>query len=388
MNKEVKVGALIIFFLAMGLLFVTWIKGNPFTPKKTLHVLFENVHGLSIGSTVEYAGLDCGKVKNFEVTSYGILVEILINNPDIKIHSNDKFIIVPSSTIASEYQIFIVPGGTGHEVSDKASIIGQSTPGMQDFLFKAEKTIDSMNQALSQLKGILSNVDASIMEIKPLFSKVGDLSRKGTIDSIANDISLSTHSIRDLSINANQLLSSNKTKISNTLDSVSSFSVGANEKLKAVNSKDLEEIMTSLKSASNNINEITKVVTPDDVRADIKVFSEAARQVKLITEKLQSPDPNEDVPTLVKVNIQRLDRISEGLEKSLKNKSLFRVLTTKVPISAQKKPEIEFKDNDSTDESSSKTKNPKLKTMERNSRSRYLLQSDDDLAFFHEYTNY
>jgi ABC-type transporter Mla subunit MlaD len=333
MNKEVKVGALVILFLVVGLLFVVWIKGNPFRQTKVLHVLFDNVHGLSIGSPVEYAGYQCGKVKDFKVTPSGILSEILITDPKVKIHQGDKFLIIPSSTIASEYQIFIVPNSRPSlEVPDKATIIGQSAPGMQDFLFKAEDALDNLTLVMSQIQTILSDVEVSVGELTPVFTKFGKLARDGTIDSVARDVSQSARSISSASTQAERLIRNNSSQIDSAVKSVSSVSGQLDRKLSVIKTEDLNEIIQGMKTSVTNIRDITGAVEPAEVKRDLKVFTDTAEQAKEIMSKLQSTNPDEDAPTLVKRSVQRIDRISEGLEKSLKHKTLFRVLTTRVPI--------------------------------------------------------
>ena len=327
MNKQAKEGSLFVLFMVIFLLFAFWIKGNPFEKTKTLHVLFDNVHGVSKGSRVEYAGLECGKVKDFTVTPRGVLTTILIRNSQVKIYEGDQFFIAPSSTIASEYQIFIVPSSKETpEIPDKATIIGQSPPGIQDFLFQAEDT-------LKQIQKILDGIDGSITKISPVLDKIGGLANNGTIDEISLNITQSTRALNQLSTSANGLLQRNSAKIDHTLNSLAYSSQKAQQTLAAINPQDLNQTISSLKQASFNIQAITGAVEPAEVRRDLKTFSDAAAQVKQISQKLQSPNPQEDVPSLLKVNLQRVDNITKGLEKSLSGKTLLRsVLFTKVKI--------------------------------------------------------
>jgi ABC-type transporter Mla subunit MlaD len=326
MNKEAKVGALVIFFMLGALLFVFWIKGNPFKRTRTLNVLFDNVHGVSVGSLVEYAGLECGKVKNFMVTPSGVVARILINNSEVKIYEGDQFMIAPSSTIASEYQIFIVPTHrSNREVSDNSTIIGQSPPGIQDFLFEAEKT-------LAQIQAILDGINESINYVSPVFKKVGQLANNGTIDRVATNIADATDAMKGASTTADRFLRRNDAKFQNAVDNFSSASREADQKLKAINSNEVKQAVSSMRKASQNIEAITGAVEPAEVRKDLKTFSDAAQQVSVLSKKLQSPNPNEDVPTLIKNTAQRADTISAGLEEALRGKSLLRGLMTRVSL--------------------------------------------------------
>ncbi|MDX1921386.1 MAG: MlaD family protein [Candidatus Caenarcaniphilales bacterium] len=332
MNKEAKVGALVVIFLVISLAFIVWIKGNPFRKTRTLNVLFDNVHGLSAGSPVEYAGLNAGKVSKFKVTSGGIVTEIAITEPTVKIHEGDRFLIIPSSTIASEYQIFIIPNvHPSPEVPNKSTIIGQTAPGLQDFLFSAEEALDDLKLLMKQVRGILTGVEGSLDEISPLV-KLGSLSKDGTIDRFVGNLDNTARSLNEVSTTANSLLRDKSDDLRNSIDRISSISTKLDSKLDAIDSAELRSTISSLRKTAANLEAISSSVEPAEVKKDLETFSKAAEQVKIVLDKLQSDDPNEDAPTMVKRTIKRLDRISAGLESSLKRKSLFRVLTTKVQI--------------------------------------------------------
>ncbi len=338
MSKEAKVGALVLFFFIVALSFIVWIKGNPFRKDRSFKVLFPNVHGLSVGSPVEYAGYDSGKVKSFSVTSSGILTEILINKPEVKIHEGDKFLIVPSSTIASEYQIFIVPNiGPSNEImAGETTIIGQTAPGMQDFLFQAEDALTNLSSIMRKMESILGSLELSVNEINPLFKEIGKVARDGTIKGIASDLKSSARSIEEASRQTQQIVKVNGPQVQKIIRQMDNLSSSLKLRTDAINPQDLREISRSLKKTSSNLEAISSSVSPAEVKADLKVFSDTAKEAKVIMSKLQSPDPNEDVPTLARRTLQRADRISAGLESSLKNKSLLRTLFTKVPIKKEK----------------------------------------------------
>lgn len=333
MNKEAKVGALVVIFLIFSLGFIVWIKGNPFRKVRTLNVLFDSVHGLSVGSPIEYAGLNAGKVSDFKVTSGGIVTEISITEPSVKIHEGDKFLIIPSSTIASEYQIFIVPNvKASPEVPNNSTIIGQTAPGLQDFLFSGEEALDDLKILMKQLRGILAGVDGSLDEISPLFVKLGALSKDGTIDRFVGNLDNTARSLNEASTTANSLLRDKSDDLRNSIDRISSIATKFDSKLDSIDSAELKATISSLRRTAANLEGISSSVEPQEIKRDLETFSQAAEQIKVVLNKLQSDDPNEDAPSMVKRTIKRLDRISAGLESSLKRKSLFRVLTTKVPI--------------------------------------------------------
>lgn len=334
MKEKAKVGALVILFFVITLSFVVWIKGSPFRKDRSFKVLFPNVHGLSIGSPVEYAGFECGKVKSFSVTSSGILTELLINKEEVKIHEGDKFLIIPSSTIASEYQIFIVPNtAPANEITaGETTIIGQAAPGMQDFLFQAEDALNDLSGVMKKMESILGSLELSVNEINPLFKEIGKVARDGTVKGIASDLKNSAHSIEQTSRQTKEIVRVNGPQIQKIISQLDSLSSSIKQRTDAINPADLKEISRSLKKTSNNLEAISSTVSPAELKADLKVFSDTAKEAKIIMNKLQSPDPNQDVPTLARASLQRINRISAGFESSLRNKTLIRTLFTKVPI--------------------------------------------------------
>jgi|GEM_PF-4035378 len=322
MNYESRIGLLILVFVALTLGLGAWLKGNPLKKTRTINVLFDNVHGLHHGSDVEYAGLPCGEVSDFTVTPTGVLTGVIIDNPDVKIHEDDKFIIIPSSTIASEFQIFIIPGEErSKEISTNSTIIGQTPPGMQDFLFQAQDALKNLNLVILKLDNAITNVE-------PVFEEFGEFSSNGEFAALRKDILQATSSINQSTATFNRLINSNEAQINRMLEHLTQTSAHINRILSGISEKDLREALAAANQSFANIQRLSSSITPQD----IQTIREAVFEIDSLLHKLQSPDPDKDAASLIINNLQRIDRISEGLEKSLKNRSVFRTLINPVPI--------------------------------------------------------
>ncbi|MDX1918186.1 MAG: MlaD family protein [Candidatus Caenarcaniphilales bacterium] len=335
MKREVRLGLLVVIFLVGVIFFAVWLKGNPFEKKKNLQVFFASVHGLSIGSPVEYAGLQCGRVTGFDVNSKGVVAKIQIFRPEVKIREGDRFTMIPSSTIASEYQIYIIPNTQpSPEVPDAATIIGQPTPGLQDFLFSAQDALNDLLVVMKQVQSILGKVDQSSDAVSPLFSELGDIASSGRLERLAQNLEQSSQSIRKLTGDSQDLISGHKAEINTTIHNLASASQKANQTLSSIQGGDINSTISDLKETANNLKQITGAVDPVDIKKGLSTLTGAAEQAQGIMFKLQNDDPSQDAATLIKDNLQRIDRISNGLEYNLQHKSLFRVLFSRVPLSS------------------------------------------------------
>ncbi len=326
MQKELRVGLLTLgFILVIGGLLV-WIKGNPFEPFKILRVRFENVHGINKGSKVEYAGLPCGKVIDFEITPNGILAVLKISKPDLKIYLSDKFIIVPSSTIASEYEIFVIPGKRpSPEIPENASIIGQSTPGIQDFLFAAEESLKNIQSIMFQIQGILGKLDKSMDNLTPLVDRVGLVAKDGTLDRILDDIESTSGSIKQASGEINSLVRTSKPRLQGGINAFSNASQRIDRELSGTAEGDISRFVQNASATSENFKNITGAIDPQTIK---RLSTQASEFIG----KLEGDGTEPGAPEMLKNTLGRIDRISNGLERSLQRKTVFGTVFSRLQL--------------------------------------------------------
>ncbi len=310
-NKEIRIGILIVLFIIFSLFFMIWIKGDPFKNTYELQVLFKNVHGLRKGSIVEYQGLKCGQIKNFKVLDNGIITYIKIDEPSIKIYKKDRFIIIPNSTIASEFLIFIEKSKEDSKLINKKDlIIGEEMPAFQDFMEGAQKTLNNVNDFVLELSATLKSAKISIKKVDLILDNVNALIKDESIKKTILNLSNSSESLNESIITINKIL--NKTE--GKLDAISE-----------------QEIRAALKNLNVSLENIRKMTDSID-KADFQKIKNIINETEEIMLELNSKDPNENSIKLLKKNLKRIDRISTSLEKNLRQKSLIKNLFSKMAI--------------------------------------------------------
>lgn len=114
------------FFLLIGILSLSYISvklgklevigGSGYS----VYAEFEKAGGIKVGSVVEIAGVEVGKVKSVKLRNYQALVELAINK-DVKIQE-DAIISVKTKGLIGEKYMQITAGGSEKIIPDGGKI--------------------------------------------------------------------------------------------------------------------------------------------------------------------------------------------------------------------------------------------------------------------------
>lgn len=322
MNKESKLGLLFFAFLLASVGIAFWIEENPFKQKYYLSVLFPNVQGLHKGSLVKYEGFRFGEVQEFEVQQRGVVAKIKVLEPQVKIYKSDRFYVAPNSTIASEYEIFVRQGERPSEEIDRRKVIvGYAPPGLQEFMVEAGKRMEELSLVMADVQVLVKNLNNSVQKVQPMIDEMNAVAQKGLLVKISTNISEATERL-------NKILGENDERISSSMTNLNAVLLDLDAKLDAIPEKELRESVILTKENLENVKKITDSIKPEDVEA----LNKSIKNLSQILSKLQSSNPDDDVAELIKDNLRHMKRISGALEKTMKNKTLFRSMFSKIRI--------------------------------------------------------
>ena len=153
MTTEAKVGAFTLLGLALFAFILVQLNGIRLGGDKdyTVYAGFNQVMGLSKGSSVRYAGVAAGRVEAMEPEGVGIRVTMKIK-PEIKIPKNSK-ISISSSGLMGEKLVVIMPEeDDGNYLKDGDYIVGIDEKGM-------ESMIEGLNVAVGQVQTLLQSMN-------------------------------------------------------------------------------------------------------------------------------------------------------------------------------------------------------------------------------------
>ncbi len=253
-SREVKTGLLAVVAIALLIFGYSFLKGNNLLNNdRTYYAIYDNVEGLSPGSSVTINGLVVGKVLSidFADTKGDLLVTFNVQN-DFEFSINSKAQIYGGGLIGGK-NLSIKPEYDRGEVAKS----GDTLEGTID-----EGIFELVNERLTPLQAKVESVINSTDSVLTGVSNVLDEpTRKNLRETIA-DISQTAVYFKEASKNLNELLADNDQKLSRTftnLDKMSSNFSKVSDSLSRVNINEMvgkmEQVLADLESISGKIEQ-------------------------------------------------------------------------------------------------------------------------------------
>lgn len=289
-NPAVRVG--IIVFIAVVLFGVTAVFLTGYRGKSyPITVVFDDIMGLTEGSSVTMAGVRIGRVDDIKLSDKQQALVILKIGQEYRIPLDSVFIL-RVGLLVGEKSIDIVPNRESHEYLHRnARVVGQVPPRIEDILPDARRLVANLtavsatlrdtltgidfkgklNRSLANIESATANLDLTMAHVHNLVSAQSD-----DIRGIVNNVLLASEGLRDLARQLDRIAQESRLgeSIGATLASVQHAAAA------------LERTTVSLE----------QLVTSPDFQADIRETASEARQA--VTEARNT--------------IAKLDRVLEG----------------------------------------------------------------------------
>lgn len=214
---EVKVGALVLFSLALLTAFVLILGDFSFNDGLEFHVQFDNAAGLKPGADVAIAGITVGSVSklkfirnenNIESGMHAVAVQVTLRlNPTYQdsVRLDSKFYITTRGLLGEPYIEISTLSFDAQPVASGDILRGVDPPRMEIIVGKASDLLDTISDMLDNPNGNASElVTATTYFMKSVGGMVGD--NRDNIDASIDNLRLTTEQ-------ANQLLSTLNTTI-------------------------------------------------------------------------------------------------------------------------------------------------------------------------------
>ncbi len=263
-TKEIKTAILVIASILLFIWGYSFLKGRDlFSNYKTLYVQYDNVEGLAASAPVTINGLIIGKVSSIKIqeNSGKLVVELQIKS-DFPISKTSEVNIYEPGLIGGK-QIQIIPNLQdknlvqsgdflkGRIVPGLTALVGEKLTPLQE---KIEKMVVSADSLLTNLNTIL------------------DAKTKANLkSSLANlDATLAEFKVASKTVNA--MLTSNESKISNTManvekasnnfskisDSIAKANIGQTVKKLETTLASVDKVMADLQSGKGTMGKLLK----------------------------------------------------------------------------------------------------------------------------------
>jgi phospholipid/cholesterol/gamma-HCH transport system substrate-binding protein len=266
---EVKVGALVLFSLALLVAFVLALGDFSFGDGFTFQVEFNNAGGLKPGADVAIAGINVGKVESLRFndnptvsdSAVGVTATLSVD-PDQAdaIRQDSDFFITTRGVLGEPYIEIVTRSLDSPPIENGATLRGVDPPRMDIIVAKA-------SELLTSLTDLLDNPEVQ------------------TKDLIANTASLAS--------TLDGFLKDNRSDLDQTVDNVRDGSDEARKLLAALNvavddGKGIQRTLSDVETTAANARRITSKVDGkiDPVLDDVTVTAENARKVTESADRL------------------------------------------------------------------------------------------------------
>jgi phospholipid/cholesterol/gamma-HCH transport system substrate-binding protein len=285
-TREIKTAILVIASILLFIWGYSFLKGRDlFTSYKEFLVKYDSIEGLNPSAPVVLNGFTIGRVKNIELLPSGKLqVELQIKN-DFPITKGSIAQIYAPSPIGDK-QIEIIVNATNKIPAETGDfLIGTAKTGMLDS-FAGQ--IDPLK---IRLEKILDNVNVLLESIN---QTLDTNTRKNLKQSLEN-LNQTMLQFKEASAKANNLLTTNQSKISNTLTNAENASKNFSKLSDTLVKAEIGKTVKSLEKTLANVNKIIsgiesgkgtlgKLVKDDAMYTN---FTKSSKELELLLQDLR-----------------------------------------------------------------------------------------------------
>jgi len=251
-SREVKTGLLAVVAIGLLIFGYSFLKGNNLLNNdRTYYAIYDNVEGLSPGSSVTINGLAVGKVLSIDFADQRgkLLVTFNVKN-DFKFSTSSKAQIYGGGLIGGK-SLSIVPDYERGEVAKS----GDTLEGTID-----EGIFELVNERLTPLQ---KKVESVINSTDSVLTGVADVLDKDTRKNLRiaiADISQTASSFKQASQNLNTLLADNDQKLSRTFTNLDEMSANFNQMSDSLSQVNVGQLVTKMENMIAEVESITSKI--------------------------------------------------------------------------------------------------------------------------------
>ena len=247
-TKEIKVAVLVILSIVLFYWGFAFLKGkNLFDTSTKLYAVYDNVSGLVEAAPVTINGLIIGKVNAIEMLPDGKMkVEIVITNEQIKIAKSSEAQIMDSGLIGGR-EIAIINNFSDTNYTQSGDVLKASNKlGLTDELANQIGPVkDKVEVLLENANKLIENLNATL-----------DASTQQKLKSSIASLELTMSEFSQISKNANEILSENKSKLNTTFSNFEKTSGNLNTMTTSLEKANLGATVKKLEATLTSVNGI------------------------------------------------------------------------------------------------------------------------------------
>jgi phospholipid/cholesterol/gamma-HCH transport system substrate-binding protein len=266
-RKEIKVGAVFIFALAILIWGIMYMQGiEIFKQNRIVYAVYDRVNGLVAANPVTIQGMRVGQVKALYFSPDNprkIIVECYLSNTTYPIPKNSVARIYSADLMGSK-EIEIIPGNSPEMIQSGDTLTART-----------EATLgEEVNQQLAPLKHKAENLISSIDTIATILQQVLNKNTQASLIEAIENIKLAIANITRMTFDADTLVHQQRSNISRIIINIESISAN----LKNNNDK-ITNILTNFSNVSDSLARLNIPATLAQVDKTVQTLNEIVEKI-------------------------------------------------------------------------------------------------------------
>lgn len=299
---EVKVGALVLFAVALLVGFVLVLGDFSFSSGKKIHVRFDHAAGLKPGADVAVAGITVGRVSSIRFDSPGesdekdgrVSVEATLRLDAEKadrVRKGSEFYISKQGVLGESYVEIVTTALDSPPLAAGAQVDGHAPPRINALMSKAGTLLDSL----------INMLDDPTVDDRALIGDLAELVRRlnTLLGDHGDDLSATIQNVRSTSQKSDELLGSlnraagDGSELAKLIDNATVTSDTVRGLTRDVE-RDYDSIVDPLQTTIDNAVEVSRIARNlskngrDDLEAAIASLRTSGENVEQLTERAQT----------------------------------------------------------------------------------------------------
>lgn len=251
MKPETKLGLFTVVGIAVLGFSLYFLGGLSVTRTYDINIKFQDVSGLPVKAPVKLAGVEIGKVKAIKIEDGGVVVVAAVDE-NIPLYKDTRFSVVMTGIIGTKYLKAVQGSAAAGVLKPGDYVQGTDEVPMDVMIAQTMSSIKELVDSVHQQGQFGKNLNASLQEV------------------------------RHLSANLNQMVSSMRPYLNNSVQNLDQIS----EQLKDVVAK-ADNVMTSLDNGDGVIGSLIKDPNmKSDVKESVTKLKETMTEVKTFVGKM------------------------------------------------------------------------------------------------------
>ena len=287
LSRELKTAIIILGGILLFILGFTYLKSTSlFDSSKTFYAVYNNVNGLTPGTSVDINGLSVGSIKDIRfVDDRGNLVVTFSVGEDFEFSNNSEVEIYDTGIIGGK-SLRIIPVFDGSPLAKTGdTLVSTIKPGITDLVTQR------LNPLQEKLEMLLTSADTVLVGMDKVMNEESRENLRSGIASLDEVL----NNLNSISGKLDSFLEANEDNLNNSLSNVKKITTNLAQVSDTLARADLGMTIRSLQSTAENLNQmIAKLQSGDGSMAKLinddelyNKLNDASGQLKMLLEDMR-----------------------------------------------------------------------------------------------------